>query len=197
MGQYRLQRQTISWVRSLYYSLMLSLPILQPKTLVSPPKEQMIWQTNNLWPTTWIFLYVCSCLCCWWKWYWKECSRCAKRRHIFQKLLYILLMLWLHSDCYMLSCLWSLVSHSPTLATHISNFLKTKASWLFTTALSTSSKSKLRKNYVERTKTLKSCSTISFILLIILEQYWKYRSYENLCFGKQACWGRCCADVNV
>ena len=106
------------------------------------------------------------------KWYWKECSRCAERRHIFQKLLYILLMLWLHSDCYMLSCLWSLVSHCPTLATHISNFLKTKASWLFTTALSTSSKSKLRKNYVERTKTLKSCSTISSILLIILEQYW-------------------------
>ena len=166
-----MQLQTISWVRSLY-SFMLSLPTLQRKTLVSPPREQMIWQTNNLWPTTWIFLYVCFCLCCWWKWYWKECSRCAKRRHIFQKLLYILLMLWLQSDCLCwVSCLWSLVRHYPTLSTHISSFLKTKAGWLFTTAPPTSSKSELRKNYVERTKTLKSCSTISSILLIILERY--------------------------
>ena len=127
------------------------------------------------------------------KWYWKKCSRCAEGRHILQKLL-----LWLQFDCWCwVSCLWNLVRHYPKLSTHISSFLKTKAGWLFITAPSTSSKSKLRKNYVERTKTLKSCSTISFILLIILEQYWKYRSYENLCFGKQACWGRCCADVNV
>ena len=162
MGQYRLQRQTISWVRSLYYSFMLSLPILQPKTLVSPPKEQMIWQTNNLWPMTWIFFMFVSVCVVDEKWYWKECSRCAKRRHIFQKLLYILLMLWLQFDCLCwVSCLWSLVRHCPTLATHISSFLKTKAGWLFTTAPPTSSKSKLRKNYVEWTKTLKQCSTIS------------------------------------